>query len=93
MLVDGDHHGFAAWLAGAVFVPTLALALGVWSGGSKAFEAVYILWWYVGPAHHTSGLDFMGTTGASSSPVLYSIAALVLLVAAYGGRRTRMAYA
>ncbi len=93
LLVDGDHHGFAAWLAGAVFVPTLALALGVWSGGSKAFEAVYILWWYVGPAHHTSGLDFMGTTGASSSPVLYSIAALVLLVAAYGGRRTRMAYA
>jgi hypothetical protein len=93
LLFNGDHHGFAAWFAGALFIPTLALALGVWTGGSKAFEALYIIWWYVGPAHHIPGIDFMGTTPASSSPAPYLIATVFLLAAAYWRRRTRMAYA
>ena len=93
MLLAGDHPGFAAWLAGAIFIPTLALALGIWTGGSKAFEAVYIVWWYIGPAHHVPGLDFMGTTAASSNAVPYLIATTLLLAAAYWRRRTRMAYA
>jgi len=93
LLLAGDHRGFAAWLAGAIFIPTLALALGVWSGGSKAFEAIYIVWWYVGPAHHIPGLDFIGATAASSNPVPYLIATVLLLAAAYWRRRTRMAYA
>jgi hypothetical protein len=93
LLVNGDHHGFAAWLAGAVFIPTLALALGVWTGGSKAFEAIYIVWWYIGPAHHIPGIDFMGTTPASSNPAPYLIATVFLLGAAYWRRRSRVAYA
>jgi hypothetical protein len=93
LLFNGDHHGFAAWFAGAVFIPTVALALGVWTGGSKAFEALYIIWWYMGPAHHIPGIDFMGTTPASSSPAPYLIATVFLLAAAYWRRRTRMAYA
>jgi hypothetical protein len=93
LLLAGDHHSFAAWLAGAIFIPTLALALGIWTGGSKAFEAIYIVWWYIGPAHHIPGLDFMGATAASSTPVPYLIGSLALMVAAYLRRRTRMAYA
>jgi len=93
LLFAGDLRGFSAWVAGAIFIPTLALALGVWSGGSKAFEAIYIIWWYMGPAHHTPGIDFMGTTTASSNPVPYVIAAVVLTAAAYGRRRNRIAYA
>jgi hypothetical protein len=93
LLIIGDHNGFAAWVAGAVFMPTLALALGVWTAGSKAFEAIYIIWWYMGPAHHIPGLDFMGTTPASSTPVRYLIATVLLLGAAYLRRRSRMAYA
>ena len=93
LLINGDHHGFVAWFAGALFIPTLALALGVWTGGSKAFEAVYIIWWYMGPAHHIPGIDFMGTTPASSNPVPYLIATVFLLGAAYWRRRTRIAYA
>ena len=91
LLINGDHHGFAAWFAGAVFIPTLALALGVWTGGSKAFEAIYIIWWYMGPAHHIPGIDFMGTTPASSTPIPYLVATAFLLGAAYWGRRTRIA--
>jgi len=93
VLFAGDYRSFSAWLAGAIFIPTLAMALGVWSGGSKAFEAIYIVWWYIGPAHHIPGLDFMGTTVMSSNPVPYMIATALLLAAAYWRRRTRMAYA
>ncbi|MFZ0807567.1 MAG: hypothetical protein WAN03_15335 [Candidatus Sulfotelmatobacter sp.] len=92
-IVSPDWHSFAAYLAGAIFISSLALALGVWSGGSRAFEALYTIWWYIGPAHQLPGLDFMGTTPASSSPGTYAIAALALLFAAYLGRRRRLAYA
>jgi hypothetical protein len=93
LLFAGDGLGLAAWLAGAFFIPSLALALGVWSGRSKAFEAIYIVWWYIGPAHHIPGLDFMGTTPASSNPVNYALAAAILLAVSYWGRRARLGYA
>ena len=91
-LLSGDWQTFAAYFAGATFIPSLALALGVWSAGSRAFEALYTVWWYVGPAHQTPGLDFMGTTPASSSPVPYALAAAVLLASAYLGRRRSLGY-
>jgi len=93
LLVRGDMVGLAAFLAGACFIPSLALALGVWSGSSKAFEAIYTAWWYVGPAHHTPGIDFMGVSAASSQPEVFAAAALALVAVAYWGRRVRMGYA
>ena len=79
LVLAGDWHSFAAWLAGALFIPSFALALGVWSGGTRAFEAIYTVWWYIGPAHQIPGLDFMGTTPASSTPGTYALAGAVLL--------------
>lgn len=93
LLLAGNGHSLAAWFAGAVFIPTLALALGVWSGGSRAFEAIYTIWWYIGPAHQIPGLDYMGTTPASSSPGIYACAAGILLVVAYARRRQSLGYA
>jgi len=93
LLLGGDWPALAAWLAGAFFIPSLALAFGVWSGSSKLFEATYTVWWYVGPAHFTPGLDFIGSNPASRSVGLYALLAAGLLVAAYMGRRQRMAYA
>jgi len=93
LALAADWHSFAAWFAGAIFIPSLALALGVWSGGSRAFEAIYTLWWYIGPAHQMPGLDFMGTTPASSSPAAYALAALALLAISYWGRRQSIGYA
>jgi hypothetical protein len=86
-----DFAGLAAWGAGALFIPALALALGVASGSRKFFEALYTAWWYVGPLHHIRPLDFMGTTPASSTPVVYMAAAVLLVLAAYGWRRVRLA--
>jgi hypothetical protein len=88
-----DWHSLVAWLAGALFIPSLALALGAWTNSSKAFEAIYTLWWYVGPAHHTPGLDFMGTTPASSQPITYALAAMILVAAGYWCRRQSLGYA
>jgi len=88
-----DWHSLVAWLAGALFIPSLALALGVWTNSSKAFEAIYTLWWYVGPLHQTPGLDFVGTSPASSQPGVYAAAAMILLAAAYWRRRQSLGYA
>lgn len=82
-VLTGNWHSLAAWLAAAAFIPSLALALGAWTRGSRAFEAIYTIWWYVGPAHQIPGVDFMGITPASSSPALYASLSGMLLVAAY----------
>jgi len=93
MMLGADWQGVAAWFAGAVFIPSLALAFGVWSGSSKLFEAVYTVWWYIGPLHHLPSLDFMGTSEASRSPGLYLGLSATLLLAACLGRRKQVAYA
>lgn len=93
LLLSSNWQMLASWLAGALFIPSLALALGVWSGSSKLFEALYTVWWYVGPLHQTPGLDFVGGTRASSSPGLYLSMAAGLLLAACLGRRRQVAYA
>src|SRR5579872_347725 len=93
LIMGGDLQGLIAWLTGALFVPSLALALGIWSGNSKAFEAIYTVWWYFGPLHHTPGFDFIGTTSASTNTTAYLLASATLLTAAYYGRRKKLGYA
>jgi hypothetical protein len=91
VLLGGDWRGLLAWLIGALFIPTLALALGVWSGSSKLFEIVYLLLWYVGPMHATLQLDFMGSapgTAATGVPSLYfALTVAIAAVAALGRKR------
>jgi hypothetical protein len=93
LLLVSDWQGLAAWLGAAIFIPSLALALGIWSGSSIPFEALYTVWWYIGPAHQLPELDFIGTTLASSRPFAYALAAVILLAASYWGRRVRLGYA
>lgn len=88
-----DREGLLAWLACTLFVPSLALALGVWSGTSKVFEAVYTAWWYAGPANHAPDMDFLGTTRFSTHASLYFALAAALVVVAFLGRRAKLAYA
>jgi hypothetical protein len=75
LLSNGDLPGLAGWAGAVVFVPTLALALGVFSSGSKAFEVVYVIWWYLGPMQKTAGIDFI-----SGPPQIYLLAAAGLLL-------------
>jgi hypothetical protein len=78
---EGSPGALAGWLSCAALVPAVALALGVWTGGSKAFEVLYLFAWYVGPMHHVAELDYTGVTTARS-PFLWAIY-LSLTVAAY----------
>jgi hypothetical protein len=88
----GDWRTFAAWAVGALFIPTLALALGVWSGGGKLFEVVYLVLWYLGPMQHVPGLDFLGTLPAAraGTPMLFLVATVLLGLAAVAGRQRQL---
>jgi hypothetical protein len=84
-LVSGHTPGLLAYLSGALFIPSLALALGVWSGTSKPFEIVYMTVWYLGPLNKTPGLDFIGAH-TDGRPEVYIPLSLALLAFAFLGR-------
>ena len=81
----GELHHLGAMLVGALFVPSMALFLGVVSGTKKVFEVGYLLLWYMGPVHHLVNLDFLGATEESLTrgmPQVYLLLSLALLVSA-----------
>jgi hypothetical protein len=85
----GETVSLLAWFVGALFVPALALALGVWVGNSRAFEVVYLLWWYMGLMEGVPALDYAGATArglAMGMPFVYLGITLALLVVAVLGR-------
>lgn len=94
MVLEGDWAGLGAWLVGALFIPTFALFLGVWTGNSKAFEATYLFIWYIGPLNRTAFLDFMGAVPAAVSsgmPLVWLALTAGLAAAAVAGRRRQLA--
>jgi hypothetical protein len=90
----GDAAGLTGWLAGCLFVPSLALALGAASGSPRLFEIVYLLLWYCGPMNHVALLDFtcLSAPRPAVHPLLYLALAAGLLAAACLIRR-RQTYA
>lgn len=92
VLLGGDFTAVRSWLVAAFFIPTLALALGIWSGGTKSFEVVYFLWWYAGPLSHVPSLDFMGISPGSGHPLVYVLMTAVLFVVSFIGRNVRPRY-
>jgi hypothetical protein len=92
LVLADDWLHLLAWGIGALFIPTLALALGVWSGSSRLFEVVYMLWWYAGPISRTESLDFMGT-GSSlplSRVLAYGLFTILLFALTVIGRRRQI---
>lgn len=88
-LVAGEWGSLMAMAAGGLFVPTLALALGVWSGNGKLFQVIYMLMWYLGPLNKLAAMDFMGVSQASLDQgiyLYYLLATAVLLMLAIVGR-------
>ena len=84
--MDGDSTTLLAVISGAIFIPSLALASGVWSGTSKLFEILYMALWYIGPLNHAvPELDFIGTT-SNGYPGLFIPLSIVLILAAFLGR-------
>ncbi len=93
LTLTGDAVGLAGWVAGACFIPSLALALGVWTTSTRAFEAIYTLWWYIGPMKGIAALDFTGASAQTSTfPVTlaYAGASAGLLALAVVGRQRQI---
>jgi hypothetical protein len=82
LILAGEWNALFAWCIGAAFIPSLALVLGIWSGGSKLFEVVYVLWWYAGPMNRVAFLDYMGATNdaVAMGVPLYCLAFTFLLL-------------
>ncbi|MGI5245748.1 hypothetical protein [Dactylosporangium sp. CA-139066] len=71
MAFTGDARGLAAWAAGALFIPALALALGTLTGAPRVFQAAYTVLWYL-LINDTRALDFMGALGHDGHPPLWA---------------------
>jgi hypothetical protein len=93
LMLMGEIIRLVAWLVGALFVPALAVTLGVWVGNSRFFEFAYLFIWYIGLVEHIPVLDFAGITPESIArgvPWIYFLVALVLLGMALFGRKMQL---
>jgi hypothetical protein len=84
LAMSGNIISLLAWGVGVSFVPTLALALGVWIKTNRLFEVIYSFMWYFGFIERTPTFDFTGATSdglARGIPFVYlgATVGLVLL--------------
>ena len=91
--LHADWGTVAALTAGTVFVPSMALAFGTWSGSAKLFEVIYLLLWYGGPMNRIPAIDFVGTTQPAAgpgAPIAFLVLAAGLMSLAVLGRRRQL---
>lgn len=87
----GDLGSLSGWLAGVLFIPSFALASGVWTGSGKLFEVAFLALWYVGPLQRISALDFLGAVpDARTAHAAFFALALALLALTYMGRARQL---
>lgn len=92
LLIAGETSGLLAALVAILFVPSLALAAGVWSGSGRLFEVAFMVAWYLGPLNRAPGFDFTGA-GANSHPMTVLLLSAALLLLAFIGRARRLRHA
>lgn len=88
-LIAGEMSSLLSLFVGLMFIPSLALMLGVWTGSRKAFEVVYVLFWYLGPLNKVLELDYLGIHTADSWQI-YFVLSIVLSVLAVIGRKRQL---
>jgi len=79
-IMAGELHSILGWLTGALFVPSLALALGTFTSSGKPFEAMYVAWSYV-LTQKPAPLDFLGL-GDKAPLLTYAILSVGLFALA-----------
>lgn len=87
-LLDGEITRLLAWMSGALFIPSLALALGVLTSSRKPFEVIYVTWMYL-ILNAVPPLDFVGV--APDSPwQFYTLSAFALLALTFFIRHSQL---
>ncbi|MEV0951297.1 hypothetical protein [Promicromonospora sp. NPDC050249] len=94
MLLDGDALRAAHWVAGALFIPSLALLLGTVTRTPRVFQVLYLIAWYMA-INDVAAFDHMGIVldaagrPAGASVVAVGGAALGMTAAALVVRRVQ----
>ncbi|GAA2228170.1 ABC transporter permease [Streptomyces amakusaensis] len=95
LLTAADWLGLAGWATGALFIPSLALALGTLSRTHRLFQAVYLPLWY-SIANGLPVFDFMGALrdsnalAAAQPPMTLAVSAALLAVVLTTGALRRL---
>lgn len=92
LALAGETGALALWAVGTAFVPALALALGIWTGSSKFFEALYTFLWYA-MVQKVPAFDFTGSLDAAvagGNAATFAALSVVLFALALLGRRRRL---
>jgi hypothetical protein len=95
MIGTGSGQNLYAVATGALFIPSLALALGAWTNGSRTFEIVYLLLWYMSIQSGATVFDYRGATAeaiSSGIPLYYIIITIILIVLAVLGRQKQICF-
>jgi ABC-type transport system involved in multi-copper enzyme maturation permease subunit len=82
----GETISLLGWLTGVFFIPSMALACGVLTGSSKAFEVLYVLWLYL-INQDVQPFDFAGLVPNSRWFIYAPLALILLAVAALARQR------
>jgi hypothetical protein len=93
LMTAGAWDHLLGWGVAVLFIPTLALALGIWSGTRKFFEALYVAVWYIGPINGLAVFDYTGLSQEAlvkGMPLVYLGLTGALLAAALVGRRRQI---
>jgi ABC-type transport system involved in multi-copper enzyme maturation permease subunit len=89
LILAGETAGFFSLLAGMLFIPSLALMLGVWTGTSKTFEVVYVLFWYLGLLNKVLELDYLGLH-TPDNWLVYLVLSILLFFLTLVGRQRQL---
>ncbi|MBK8903967.1 MAG: hypothetical protein IPM53_22485 [Anaerolineaceae bacterium] len=84
----GDSASLLVWVSAALFIPTLALALGVLSNGRKLFEVLHVSLWYLA-LNKVAAVDYFGAN-SSGNVGFFMPLTLILLVIAFIGRARQL---
>lgn len=95
MAIAGDGPRAAAWIAGALLIPALALLLGTASRTHRLFQALYLMLWFAA-VNQLAAADYMGTVlvhgrPAGPSPLLVAGAAAAMLAVTFSVRAAQHA--
>jgi len=92
LAVAGEIRALLAWCVGALFIPSLALALGVWTRSTRFFEALYLCLCYA-VIQAAVPIDFMGATDeavADGRYVTWLVITIILVALAWFGRSRQL---
>jgi ABC-type transport system involved in multi-copper enzyme maturation permease subunit len=83
-LIVENSASLLVWLSAALFIPSLALALGIWSKSQKLFEVLHISTWYLA-MNGVGAVDYFGANGDGRIGFFLPLS-LALIVIAFVGR-------